>query len=122
MAFARFCTESYEKPNFENMDNVFIHLTNYALNKDSEFYEENDEELDKGHKRSLGAILKILESEGADISILMDQVKDMIVKTVITGQPILSHEYKISQPECLDNSMAFQILGFDILIDSKFKP
>lgn len=52
----------------------------------------------------------------------MDQIKDMIVKTVITGQPILSHEYKISQPDCLDNSMAFQILGFDILIDNKFKP
>ena len=35
---------------------------------------------------------------------------------------MLWHEYKISQPECLDNSMAFQILGVDILVDSKFKP
>jgi hypothetical protein len=52
----------------------------------------------------------------------MDQVKEMIVKTIITGQPIISHEYKISKPHCLDNSMAFQILGFDILIDSKYKP
>lgn len=66
MAFARFCTEAYERPNRENIDNVFMHLTNYALNKDSELYEENDEELDKGHKRSLGAILRILKSEGAD--------------------------------------------------------
>ena len=48
----------------------------------------------------------------------MDQVKEMIVKTIITGQPIISHEYKISQPHCLDNSMAFQILGFDILPDA----
>jgi phosphoenolpyruvate carboxylase len=85
MAFARFCTESYEKPTRENMDNVFMHLTNYALNKDSELYEENDADLDKGHKRSLGAILRILESEGANSKEFMDEVKSMIVKTVITG-------------------------------------
>ena len=46
----------------------------------------------------------------------------MIVKTVITGQPTLNFEYKIAQPECMDNSMAFQILGFDVIIDNKFKP
>jgi hypothetical protein len=61
-AFARFCTEPYEKPNKKNMDNVFMHLTNYALNKESELYEEaGDENGDAGHKRSLGAILKILQ-------------------------------------------------------------
>ena len=44
------------------MDNVFMHLTNYALNKESELYEEaGDENGDAGHKRSLGAILKILQ-------------------------------------------------------------
>jgi tubulin polyglutamylase TTLL6/13 len=52
----------------------------------------------------------------------MEQVKDIIVKTIITTQPQLNHLYKISQPECLDNSMAFQILGFDVMIDHKFKP
>jgi tubulin polyglutamylase TTLL6/13 len=75
MAFARFCTEAYERPKKGNLDNVFMHLTNYALNKESEHYEENDYELDKGHKRSLGAILRILKSEGADTELLMDQIK-----------------------------------------------
>lgn len=42
--------------------------------------------------------------------------------TCITGQPELAHLYRSCQPECLDNSMCFQILGFDILIDRKFKP
>lgn len=54
------------------MDNVFMHLTNYALNKESEAYEEADEGNDGGHKRSLGAILKILEKEGCDIKVFMD--------------------------------------------------
>ena len=71
MAFARFCTEAYAKPTKKNMQNAFMHLTNYALNKDAENYEENNIETDEGHKRSLGAVLKILKSEGADIDILM---------------------------------------------------
>lgn len=46
-------------------------------------------------------------AEGVDTDQFMERIKEMIVKTIITGQPILSHEYKISQPDCLDNSMAF---------------
>ncbi len=34
----------------------------------------------------------------------------------------MNYTYKICQPECLDNSMCFQVLGFDILIDKNFKP
>ena len=34
----------------------------------------------------------------------------------------MNYSYKICQPECLDNSMCFQVLGFDILIDKNFKP
>ena len=73
MAFARFCTEAYQKPNISNMDNVYMHLTNYALNKDSENYQACEDDIgDEGHKRSLGAILQILKKEGADIEKLME--------------------------------------------------
>jgi tubulin polyglutamylase TTLL6/13 len=90
------------------MDNCYMHLTNYAINKFSENYQDcEDEEGDVGHKRSLGAILQILKGEGCDIVNFMDQVKDIIVKTCITAQPYLSHLYKVCQPECLDNSMCF---------------
>lgn len=65
MAFARFCTEPYKKPTKKNMSNIYMHLTNYALNKGAENYEEAGEENeDEGHKRSLGAILKILAKDG----------------------------------------------------------
>jgi hypothetical protein len=37
----------------------------------------------------------------------MNKVKDLIIKTVIVAQPTLNVEYKLAQPECLDNSMAF---------------
>jgi tubulin polyglutamylase TTLL6/13 len=31
----RFATESYETPNVSNLDNICMHLTNYAINKDN---------------------------------------------------------------------------------------
>lgn len=61
MAFARFCTEAYEKPTRKNMANEYMHLTNYAINKASDNYQENTDD-DEGHKRSLGSILEILKS------------------------------------------------------------
>lgn len=75
MAFARFCTEAYEKPNRRNMDNAYMHLTNYAINKNSDKYQDGggeDEADDDGHKRSLGAILAILKREGCDVDKFME--------------------------------------------------
>ena len=42
-------------PNKDNMEDVCMHLTNYAINKDSEKFVFNSDENDmgKGHKRSL---------------------------------------------------------------------
>ena len=37
-------------------------------------------------------------------------------------QPTLAHAYKSCQPEDLENSMCFEILGFDVLIDTNMKP
>lgn len=122
-AFARFCTEPYQKPNSGNLDNCFMHLTNYAINKHADNYEDcEDDDGDAGHKRSLKAVLQVLESEGQDVDLFMAQIRDMIVKTIISGQPELAHLYRSCQPECLDGSMCFQILGFDVLIDKHYKP
>jgi tubulin polyglutamylase TTLL6/13 len=37
----RFCTEQYCKPTNYNLKNLFMHLTNYAINKDNDCFEEN---------------------------------------------------------------------------------
>mmetsp|Transcript_34585 Transcript_34585/g.42601 ORF Transcript_34585/g.42601 Transcript_34585/m.42601 type:complete len:114 (-) Transcript_34585:4624-4965(-) len=107
------------------MDNLFMHLTNYAINKHSDAYAQADEsscDEESGHKRSLNAILKILQCCGADREKLFREIKDIIVKTICASQPYLAHLYRSCQPEDLDGSMCFQILGFDIMIDKKFKP
>ena len=30
---ARFCTQTYKRPGRENFKNIYMHLTNYAVNK-----------------------------------------------------------------------------------------
>lgn len=44
------------------------------------------------------------------------------MKTIITGQPLLSHLYNLSQPDNYSNDMCFQILGFDILLEHTGEP
>ena len=60
---ARFATQPYEPAKRENLDNLFLHLTNYAINKKAEgFIENNDEEGtdndggEDAHKRSLSSL------------------------------------------------------------------
>lgn len=38
----RFATEEYEAPHKENIENVCMHLTNYAINKDNENFIFNE--------------------------------------------------------------------------------
>lgn len=66
---ARFATEEYDSPNRENIDNVCMHLTNYAINKDSSnfIFNEDENDMSVGHKRSLTSVFETLSSEGADV-------------------------------------------------------
>ena len=59
---ARFATEKYVVPAGENLSNACMHLTNYAINKDNPnfVFNENAEEADIGHKRSLISVFKVL--------------------------------------------------------------
>lgn len=59
---SRFATEQYIPPCNNNLDNLFMHLTNYAINKTSTKFVPNKTEDadDVGHKRSLTFIWKLL--------------------------------------------------------------
>jgi len=51
--------------------------------------------------------MNILEACGADKKKLMEEIKDIIVKTMTTSHPYLAHLYRSCQPEDLDSSMCF---------------
>ena len=46
----------------------------------------------------------------------------MIVKTVITGQPVIHQVHRTSLPNDIENETCFHILGFDVMIDRHLKP
>lgn len=117
---ARFATEPYTGPFKNNLDNLYMHLTNYAINKSSGNYTKSQgEDDDTGHKRTLSSILEYMEQNEKDFSAaaMMDSIEDIAVKTVIAGRAALHHEYRTCQPDDLENSICFQILGIDIMID-----
>lgn len=39
---ARFATCLYEKPNNENLGNVYMHLTNYSVQRNSEKFDQDE--------------------------------------------------------------------------------
>lgn len=75
-----------------------------------------------GHKRSLSSVLLLLKESGHDIDLLMKKIRSLIVKTVAAVQPIMAHAYKTSRPKNEQLEVCFEILGFDILVDTDLKP
>ena len=125
----RLATEPYVKPTDDNIDNLFMHLTNYAINKNSDAFVQNsaadsdDDMNDDGtHKRSYKSLLYTLKMMGKPVKQLKKEIDDLLIKTMIAAQPSLSHLYKSCQPDDLENQLCFQILGFDVLIDEDCKP
>ena len=88
---ARFATQDYVPPLGSNLNNLFMHLTNYAINKESEDFVQNTGSDDSGHKRSLTSIFKSMDlARQSDPEIISSQecwqlLKELTVKTVIAG-------------------------------------
>jgi tubulin polyglutamylase TTLL6/13 len=117
---ARFATEPYTSPTGNNLKNLYMHLTNYAINKNHEDYEDGDD-TNCGHKRYMSYIFDyIRENEGENN--IWEKIKDIINKALITVQPSLAHAYKTSRPHDVENCTCFEILGFDVMLDHKLRP
>lgn len=119
----RLSTEQYFPPNDQNLNNLFMHLTNYSINKRHEYYEKGMTP-DSGNKRSIKYLNKYLRSNEYNVSKLWQQIYDLIIKTMILVEPHLLHAYRNCRPGALPGSpsVCFEILGFDVIIDQKLKP
>lgn len=122
---ARLATSAYQKPSDQNMQNLQMHLTNYAINKNSNAFLKNyTAQADfTGSKRSLKFVIRYLKKTlKADTVTLMREIRAMIIKTLLSAQPHLSSMYKTHHCDDFENSLSFEILGFDIMLDQNFKP
>ncbi|KAH8316299.1 hypothetical protein KR067_004640 [Drosophila pandora] len=118
---ARFATHKYVPPTMGNSSNLFMHLTNYCLNRrNSQYIMGSTPEV--GSKRKLSAFNKWLVEHNYDVAEFWASVDDAIIKTVISAWPVLKHNYNVCFPKHDKIQASFQLLGFDILVDWKLKP
>lgn len=77
---------------------------------------------DEGSKWSLDAFRAYMEGQGHDFGALWRRIGDIAVRTVISIQPMLANTYRSMVPPDNDGFSCFEVLGLDIMIDSKLRP
>lgn len=119
----RLATEAYQAPDAHNMGRSTMHLTNYDINSRSSAFVENSDPRDgrDGHKRSLQAVLGELRRGGLDVDHIMDGIEDLVVKTLLAVQPRLV-EIDRRYRKQWSGGASFELLGFDVLLDSAGTP
>ncbi|CAH1173514.1 unnamed protein product [Phaedon cochleariae] len=115
----RFATSRYKEPNGVNITNVFMHLTNYAVNKHSRTYNMDAE---GGSKRKLTWLNSYLRSLKHDVEAIWYRIDDVIIKTIISAYPVLKHSYAACFPNHDVIPACCELLGIDILLDKRLNP
>ncbi|XP_033022786.1 tubulin polyglutamylase TTLL13-like isoform X1 [Lacerta agilis] len=116
---ARFATMRYIEPSSSNLEDICMHLTNYAINKHNENFVRDD---NTGSKRKLSTLNSWMREHSYDTVELWRDIEDIIIKTLIAAHPVLKHNYRTCFPNHISGCACFEILGFDILLDRKLKP
>lgn len=105
--FARFTNSRYSS-NPEDIYNGFVHLTNVAIQKTADNYDERT-----GGKMELQALkLFLISKYGVErIDALFWEMQMIILRSLLAVQPVMMHDRH-----------CFELYGYDIIIDQDLKP
>ncbi|XP_015280557.1 PREDICTED: tubulin polyglutamylase TTLL4, partial [Gekko japonicus] len=104
----------------KSLNNKYMHLTNYSINKKNVEYKANgDETACQGHKWALKALWSYLNQKGIDTEAIWEKIKDIVVKTIIASEPYITNLVKlyVRRPYC-----CHELFGFDVMLDENLKP
>jgi len=109
------------KYNSKSRKNRFRHLTNYSLNKQNPNFKKNTgvENDSEGHKWSLKALWKWMDENGVDKEPVQQRIDDLIVKTILAVEVQINTNMQL---HVQSRNSCFQLLGFDVMLDSKLHP
>ncbi|KAF6122397.1 tubulin tyrosine ligase like 1 [Phyllostomus discolor] len=107
LGFCRFCTVKYT-PSTSELDNMFVHLTNVAIQKHGEDYNHIH-----GGKWTVSNLRLYLEStRGREVtSKLFDEIHWIIVQSLKAVAPVMNND-----------KHCFECYGYDIIVDDRLKP
>jgi tubulin polyglutamylase TTLL2 len=105
---ARFSTEKYD---LSDISNVFGHLTNYSVNKNSSQYEQYKQGIGTGSKWHQDQVREFFASHGLSWDVMWQRVEVLVSYTLLS---IASVVPPVAQ--------CFELYGFDIMFDESFKP
>lgn len=115
----RLATVKYDKT-AENLWNPCMHLCNYSINKyHSDYIKATESDEDVGHKWTFSALLRHLKSQGSDVKVLMQNIEDVICKSIFACSQSIVSACRMFVP---NGNNCFELYGFDILIDNTLKP
>ncbi|XP_061465339.1 tubulin monoglutamylase TTLL4 [Rhineura floridana] len=115
----RFASCKYSS-SMKSLNNKYMHLTNYSINKKNIEYKANaDETACQGHKWALKALWSYLTQKGVDSEAIWEKIKDIVVKTIIASEPYIINLVKmyVRRPYC-----CHELFGFDVMLDENLKP
>ncbi|KAJ8024983.1 Tubulin polyglutamylase TTLL4 [Holothuria leucospilota] len=115
----RFATMKYSA-SMKSLNNRYMHLTNYSINKKSSEFTSNDDTLAcEGHKWSLVALWGFLKQKGVDTAAVQESIKDLIIKTVICSDSAVNSMIKAN---VRSRYSVHELFGFDVMLDENLKP
>jgi tubulin polyglutamylase TTLL1 len=105
--FARFCTAKYSSAS-SDLDNVMMHLTNVAVQKHSEDY--NEDHGGKWHIKNLRLWLQATYGQ------------EPTDKCFLAIRNLIYHSLKATQGIIINDKHCFEMYGYDVLLDANLKP
>jgi tubulin polyglutamylase TTLL4 len=120
----RFASENYTKG---NKDNIYVHLTNYSINKTNKNIKNKIDNIDVNnnneynHKWTLEKYKQYFVENNLinEYEMMFEKIKDIIVKSIIT---ISEETGQLVRLYTRYRNTLFELYGFDILIDEKYNP
>ncbi|XP_073959548.1 uncharacterized protein isoform X3 [Choristoneura fumiferana] len=117
---ARFASVKYNDE-LASLNDRYMHLTNYSINRLSKNYTPNEDfAACEGHKWTLQTLFHYLKNDkGVDTDALWDSMKDLVVKTIISGEASIS---SLTKANITSRYNCYELFGVDVLLDEDLKP